>query len=159
MIIREQIFSKGVVIGCFNFCKIGIKELFFYIPKLAWRLQNHFSFIMSEPEVPFIWIQHHWASFWCSDFNWIPLMAMLKSTLVITIVAKTAISTILAMAKGVINMATLGIQLISIKTRSAVLDFYQSDLPFRHFQYFWKFVIFMLFSQCRNSNSLRYFWK
>ena len=68
-------------------------------------------------------------------FNWIPLIAMLKLTLGITIVAIIAKMAILAMAIGVINMAILGIQLKSIKkTSSVVLDSYQSDLPFRHYQ-------------------------
>ena len=51
-------------------------------------------------------------------FHWIPLMAMLKLTLAITIVAimaKMAILAILAMAIGINNMVILGIQLESIK--------------------------------------------
>ena len=48
-------------------------------------------------------------------FNGIPLMAMLKLTLAITIVAITTKMTIFAMAIGVINMAILGIQIKGIK--------------------------------------------
>ena len=50
-------------------------------------------------------------------FYWIPLVTMLKFKLAITIVAimaKMAILAISAVARGVINMAILGIQLKSI---------------------------------------------
>ena len=43
-------------------------------------------------------------------FNWIPLMAMLKVTLAITIVAIMAKMANLAMALDIINMAIQGIQ-------------------------------------------------
>ena len=73
-------------------------------------------------------------------FNWIPIVAMLKLILAITIVAvmaQMAILAILAMAIGFNNMAILCIQLKSIKkARSVVFDSYQSTLQFKHYLFF-----------------------
>ena len=40
-------------------------------------------------------------------------------------------------------------------TSSVMLDSHQSDLSFRHYQYFCDFVIFTEFLQCKNANSLK----
>ena len=77
-------------------------------------------------------------------FNCIPLMAMIKLPMAVTIVAIITISTISPMAIWVIN-----IQLNPVKKRKkngwVVLDSYQSNLPFRHFQYFCDFISFTQF--------------
>ena len=102
---------------CTKFSEISLKESDFCLQKWCVNVKITIFFITSEQQVGPINMNPTNLNelVFVMLFNGIPLMAMLKLTLAITIVAITTKMTIFAMAIGVINMAILGIQIKGIK--------------------------------------------
>ena len=109
-IIPEQLKQKFLVIEFTNFCKVDLKESAFFL---------HCSTCMKNDKITRLdSYESIMTGLVFMLFNWIPLMAMIRLTLAITLVAimvEMAILAILAIAIGVINMFILVIQFKTIK--------------------------------------------